>query len=186
MQFTSFKNLWAPQKMGKMPLIEVLDWGLIEYTQALARQENLVEKIHHEKSRGILIVCSHPPVITLGRKTQPGDVFAWSGPLVEVSRGGRATYHGPSQLVLYPIINLDHPENDFPKRDIGWFLRTIESSIVDTLKKFGVESTGRSTQKKSESESATDETGVWVDQKKLLPSALEFVIGSRFMVLRLT
>ncbi len=150
-----------------MSLIEISDWGLIDYQQALTKQENLLEKIHQQSARGCLILCSHSPVVTLGRKTEPGDVFAWNGPIIEVSRGGRATYHGPSQLMVYPIINLNHSKNKFPKQDIGWFLRALESSIVNTLKKFGVDSTGKTFQKKSIEDSGTDETGVWVDAKKI-------------------
>ena len=83
------------------------DWGLIEYGAALKRQTQAVEAvIADENHPGFLIFCSHPAVVTMGRQTQAEDVFAWDGPLIEVSRGGRATYHGPSQLVVYPILNL--------------------------------------------------------------------------------
>lgn len=140
------------------------DWGLIDYREALAKQEALVEKIHQEGSSGILVFCSHPAVVTLGRKTQPGDVFGWQGPVVEIARGGRATYHGPSQLVIYPLLNLDRA----PKpRDIAWYLRTLEDSIVRVLASEGVEAVGRSLQKKSESDLEADETGVWVGSRKI-------------------
>ena len=87
--------------------VEVIDWGLVDYREAFSRQEKLVEQILKKETCEKIIVCSHPPVVTLGRGTKPGDVFAWSGEKIEVNRGGRATYHGPSQIILYPLIELD-------------------------------------------------------------------------------
>lgn len=147
--------------------MEIQDWGLIDYEQALKKQEELVEKIASEKSEGVFVFCSHPAVVTLGRKTQPGDVFAWDGPVKEISRGGRATYHGPSQLVVYPILNLEFAAPGRPMRDIGWFLRSLENAIVRTLSDFGVEAVGKSLQKKSNIENAQEETGVWVGSQKI-------------------
>jgi lipoate-protein ligase B len=90
-----------------MPNMVVQDWGLIDYQEALNKQLELVEVLSQEQNHpGFLIFCTHPHVVTTGRQTKPEDIFAWKGPVVDVSRGGRATYHGPSQLVIYPIINL--------------------------------------------------------------------------------
>lgn len=143
------------------------DWGLIAYDEALRKQEALVEETAAKKSAGTLVFCTHPPVVTLGRKTQEGDVFGWQGPRIEISRGGRATYHGPSQLLIYPIYNLDFERSLAPKRDIGWYLRNFENAIVDTLAVFGIEAQGRSLQKKSAAETGEDETGVWVGDRKI-------------------
>ncbi|GIL18264.1 MAG: hypothetical protein BroJett040_20150 [Oligoflexia bacterium] len=148
-------------------MIEFQDWGPIEYEKALEKQEQLVEKVAAEKSEGVLVFCTHPPIVTLGRKTEAGDVFAWQGPIKEISRGGRATYHGPSQLVIYPIINLDLPTNNRPQRDIGWYLRTLENAIIDVLKTEGITAIGKSLQKKSQTDSGTEETGVWVGNQKI-------------------
>jgi lipoyl(octanoyl) transferase len=147
--------------------MEFVDWGLVDYQEALKKQEALLEDVYREKSEGIVVFCSHPAVVTLGRKTQTGDVFAWQGPIVEISRGGRATYHGPSQLVIYPILNLDYEKASYPRRDIGWFLRSLEKAIVLTLKDHGIESIGKSLQKKSQEEIPTEETGVWVGRQKI-------------------
>lgn len=148
-------------------MLEFQDWGLIDYEQALNRQLELVEKVAEEKSHGYLIFCTHEPVVTLGRKTQPGDVFSWKGPVKEISRGGRATYHGPSQLVIYPILNMDFIHAQHPQRDIGWFLRSFENAIVQTLKNYGIEALGKSLQQKSLNEDASEETGVWVGRQKI-------------------
>jgi len=147
--------------------MEVQNWGLIDYEEALQKQELLVEQIAESNSEGVLVFCTHPPVVTLGRKTQPGDVFDWNGPVREISRGGRATYHGPSQLVVYPILNINLAGHKRPFRDIHWYLRTLENSIIDVLASYGVRSVGKSLQKKSADSFAADETGVWVENQKI-------------------
>ena len=78
--------------------------------------------------------------------------MAWKGEVHQVSRGGEATYHGPGQVVVYPIINLKRRECD-----IGRLLRGIESSLISTLKNWNVES----------EPAGTTPTGVWVDGKKV-------------------
>lgn len=147
-------------------MIEFIDWGLIDYEEALKKQEALVEQIAENKQAGAIVFCSHPPVVTLGRKTQAGDVFAWDGPIKEVSRGGRATYHGPSQLVVYPILNLDLNDSNenqkWPKHDIGWHMRNLEEAIVRTLRLYKIESFGKSMQT-----TGGEETGVWVGTQKV-------------------
>lgn len=144
--------------------MEFVDWGLIDYEQSLHDQEVLVEKVAAEKAPGVVVFCSHPAVVTLGRKTQPGDLFAWDGPVKEISRGGRATYHGPSQQVVYPVVNLDVLE---PHRDIAWYLRSLENAIIATLADYGIEAVGKSLRKKSADDSGAEETGVWVGDKKI-------------------
>ena len=143
------------------------DWGLNTYETALAQQASLVDKVHAENLPGFLIFCSHPPVVTLGRATQDGDVFAWQGPQIEVSRGGRATYHGPSQLVIYPILNLTHARKGRAVREVVGYLRTLEESLVEVLHTYKVQAQGRSLQKKNSAVSGADETGVWIGAKKL-------------------
>jgi lipoyl(octanoyl) transferase len=138
--------------------VNVEDWGLVEYQQALDRQLSCLELVAQNPNTGFIIFCSHPAVVTVGRKTQPGDVTEWQGPLIEIARGGRATYHGPSQLVVYPILPLDQLEKN---RDIGWFLRTFEASIVATLAHYDITARGKSDGKNLE------DTGVWVGEKKI-------------------
>lgn len=146
---------------------EVQDWGLIEYNSALKKQEELVEQVSQSQSRGVLVFCQHPAVVTLGRSTRPGDVTSWKGPTLEVSRGGRATYHGPSQMVIYPIVNLNLQGPQRPAKDIAAYLRNFENSIVEILKEYGVNSQGRSLQKKVSDPEHSDETGVWIGNQKI-------------------
>lgn len=147
--------------------MEFLDWGLVDYGESLLRQEALLTEVAEKQSRGFLVFCQHPPIVTLGRGTKAGDLTTWQGPVLEVSRGGRATYHGPSQLVIYPIVNLAIATPGRPAKDIGAFLRNFENSLVSTLKSYGIEAQGRSLQKKSEKDSEGEETGVWVGSKKI-------------------
>lgn len=143
---------------------EFQNWGLIDYERSLEKQYSLVESTSRDsQTLGTLVFCSHPPVVTLGRKTQPEDIFAWTGPTIEVNRGGRATYHGPSQLVVYPIFNLKKI-SDPP--DVVKFLRSLENIVISALKTYEVVGTGRTRGPQSEGTDLED-TGVWVGEKKL-------------------
>ena len=141
------------------------DWGSVDYPQALERQLILLEKIAETDHPGVLVFCTHPPVVTLGRATQADDLSDWQGPTIEVSRGGRATYHGPSQLVIYPLVNLKKARKNRKEKEIVGFLRDFESAIVKTLAIYGLNAQGKSLQKKADS--AEDATGVWVGEKKI-------------------
>lgn len=149
------------------PNLTFQDWGLINYQEALNKQLELVEKVAVEQNDGYLIFCTHPPVVTLGRVTQPGDVFGWKGQTIEIARGGRATYHGPSQLVVYPIVNLKKERQGRKPQEISGYLRVLENAIVATLKDYGIESVGKSLQAKDEKNPETEETGVWVGRQKI-------------------
>lgn len=138
------------------------DWGLIPYAEALERQLRTLDIIHEGQHSGTVVFCSHPPVVTCGRSTTPEDLMGWSGDTYEVSRGGRATYHGPSQLVVYPLINLKHASQHRASGEVVGFLRQLENSIIAALNDLNIPAIGRSLQKKSDDTSTTDETGVWV------------------------
>lgn len=148
------------------PIFE--DWGLIDYEQALQRQLERVETVSQDQNHpGFLIFCTHPAVVTTGRQTLPEDVFAWQGPVVEVSRGGRATYHGPSQLVVYPILNLKSERQGRGPQEVRGYLRALELAIVETLKEFGITAVGKTPQKLPGQQAESEETGVWVNDKKI-------------------
>lgn len=142
--------------------MEVHDWGLIQYELAYRRQLEAVERLIKGEGDEQLIFCSHPSIVTLGRGVKEGDVFAWSGETLEVNRGGRATYHGPNQIVVYPIVNLDSRH-----RDVHRHMRVLEDSVVDTLAEFGVSAVGNSKQARTESDSPDDATGVWIGDRKI-------------------
>lgn len=141
------------------------DWGLIDYDLALKKQIEYVDIVSQtENHPGFLIFCSHPEVVTVGRQTQPDDLFAWPGPVIEVSRGGRATYHGPSQVVVYPILNIKNARQSRGPQEVRGFLRDLEKSIVMTLKDFSIEAHGKTSDK---TEHSLEDTGVWVGDKKI-------------------
>ena len=135
--------------------LQVEDWGLISFESAQKKQDELAERVRLKMAPPTLIFCTHEPIVTLGRKSTESDAGTWTGAISAVNRGGRATYHGPSQLIGYPIIDLD-----FIGRDIHVYLTVIENAIVAALAQFGLKSHGR---KSSESSA----TGVWIDEKKI-------------------
>lgn len=147
---------------------KVLDWGLIDYAEATEKQLQLVQEVGADENHaGCIIFCTHPHVVTTGRQTKPDDVFSFKGPVIEVTRGGRATYHGPSQLVIYPILNLKKPRAGRGSQEIRGYLRDFEKAIVQTLAEYGIEAVGKTAQKLAGAEAETDETGVWVGQQKI-------------------
>jgi lipoyl(octanoyl) transferase len=146
----------------KSHAIAVEHWGEVSYIEALARQAEYVDGVSRELRRETLIFCSHPPVVTLGRGTKPGDVFGWQGETVEVTRGGRATYHGPSQTVVYPILDLNSRG-----RDLHLYMRNLEGAILETLDSFGINAMANSLQVEDGSEEAAPATGVWIQSKKI-------------------
>lgn len=133
-------------------MIHVIDWGLIPYELAQSEQLKLVEAVQANPKDEFIIFCSHPSVVTLGRATEKSDIQGWDGPIFEVSRGGRATYHGPEQIVVYPILHLQTR-----KPDLHWYLRQLEESIIRSLKHYDLMAEGKK----------DDATGVWIGQQKI-------------------
>lgn len=153
-----------PENQAEAPLI-VQEWGFVPYQEALERQLTLVHEVAEKDLPGYLVFCSHPPIVTKGRSTRVGDIFDWSGETLEVSRGGRATYHGPSQLIVYPIVNLKFARKTRRDREVVGFIRDFENALVDCLAEFQITTVGRSLQKNLNSEK--DETGIWYQNQKL-------------------
>jgi lipoyl(octanoyl) transferase len=143
-------------------MITVEQWGEVSYREALGRQEEYVDQVSRELRREALVFCSHPPVVTLGRGTKPGDVFGWTGETFEVSRGGRATYHGPSQTVVYPILDLNSRGRDLHK-----YMRLMEESILEVLSSFDIEAVANAMQTEDGSIETAPATGVWINSKKI-------------------
>ncbi len=135
--------------------IAVNDLGLIDYEKALEIQLSTLTQF----KSNTLIFCSHPRVVTTGRATQKQDIINWSGKIVEVSRGGRATYHGPNQLVIYPIVDLKKYFNS----DLHKYLRFLESVIIATLKNYNLDCSNKSQSVANDE----NQTGVWINDKKI-------------------
>lgn len=129
--------------------------GRISYSDALALQEQLVaEKLASPDRADELLLLEHEPVYTIGRtpdRTSLRDPASLPHPLVTISRGGQATYHGPGQLVGYPILDLDRRG-----RDLHLYLRALEDFLVGVCAHFGVAAQRRE-----------GLTGTWVGGRKI-------------------
>ncbi|HPI40226.1 MAG TPA: lipoyl(octanoyl) transferase LipB [Pseudobdellovibrionaceae bacterium] len=154
--------------------LEFEDWGLIDYEKAQEKQLALLEHVHETQGLGRVVFCTHPPLVTLGRQTLESDLCGWTGPIHQSSRGGRATYHGPSQIVIYPIINLHHPYSRNLKLEVVNFIRFLENLVIQTLDDYGIVAlphSNQSNQPSSHEESLNFkkniETGVWVEHSKI-------------------
>lgn len=118
----------------------------VDYAEALALQRRL----HAERVRGdrgdALVLLEHPSVYTAGRLTRRSERPSDGTPVVEVDRGGRLTWHGPGQLVGYPIVKLPEPI------DVVAHVRRLEAALIELIAEFGVEGT-----------QVAGRSGVWVD-----------------------
>src|SRR5437667_1649210 len=117
--------------------LEVRRLGRTRYEDAHRLQENLLAERIEGRTGDLLLFTEHEPVITLGRKSPPseaGEAVGANMPIVAVERGGEATYHGPGQVVGYPILFL--PEG---RRDLHRYLRDLEEVVICALADFRVE-----------------------------------------------
>jgi lipoyl(octanoyl) transferase len=154
-----------------MPEVQCIDLGLIDYKEAWDFQETLFKKIIDQKIAkrtddtienplNYLLICEHPHVYTLGKSGKEDHLLLSEHELdtheatyYKINRGGDITYHGPGQLVVYPIFDLDQFFTDIHK-----YMRYLEEAVIQTLAEFGILS-GR----------MKGLTGVWLDADK--PSA---------------
>ena len=119
----------------------VLPLGTVPYADALELQRAVARaRIAGELAQDVLLLVEHPPVVTLGRSTKqqhvttsPALLAAHGVELYEVERGGDVTFHGPGQLVGYPIVDLKRH-----RRDLHWFLRQVEEALIRGLAEHGV------------------------------------------------
>jgi len=113
----------------------VVDLGHAPYRDAWARQLALVESRQRDEAPDTLLVVEHPHVFTLGRRREAAaNVLAPGGvEVIEIERGGDVTYHGPGQLVAYPIVLLGEGE-----RDLHRYLRNLEEGVIATCARFGL------------------------------------------------
>jgi lipoyl(octanoyl) transferase len=137
---------------------EVRDLGLIDYGRAFEVQRELVEKRKRGEIPDQLLILEHPHVITLGRNGDVKNLLAGEDVLrragiafCPTDRGGDITYHGPGQIVGYPIVDLREW-----KRDVVAYVRGIEEVLIRALAEFGIEA-----------DRLAGKTGVWVDGRKV-------------------
>jgi lipoyl(octanoyl) transferase len=133
--------------------------GRVRYAEALELQRNLArDRISGAIPQDVLMLVEHDPVVTLGRSSKDKNLLSSAGflaskgvELFEVERGGDVTFHGPGQLVGYPIVDLRRH-----KQDLHWYLRQLEHALIDALGTYGIPG-----------ERSTGYTGVWTKGRKI-------------------
>jgi len=143
-----------------MPLLQVLDLGTVDYGTALKLQETLVELRKRGRIADTLLLLEHPPVITLGRNAKAANIVARPEFLAErgvevfdINRGGDVTFHGPGQLVGYPIVDLRELT---PKTGAVQFVRNMEEALIRACADWDIGA-----------ERVAGLTGVWTPERKI-------------------
>lgn len=135
-----------------------IDWGLTHHKQAFERQIDLVEKRRAGKLDDTLIFTEHLPVYTIGVRKGAQNNLIWEEKtlrdqgieVIHTNRGGDITYHGPGQIVGYPIISLEH------NKDLHAYLRSLEQVLIQSLGHFGLAPQRRE-----------GKTGIWLKDRKI-------------------
>jgi lipoate-protein ligase B len=138
--------------------LRLFDLGLADFQTAWDFQRSIFLQVKKGDMPGALIFCRHKPVITIGRQGSKQNILVEAQQLerlniatFQIERGGDVTYHGPGQLCIYPIVNLA-----CFKKDIHWFLRSLEALACETLSGFGI---------KAQTKSGF--SGLWIRQAKI-------------------
>lgn len=137
---------------------KIMDLGLVDFVEAWKLQKQALQEIKAGLYNCALILCRHYPVITLGRGSNIKNILVDSKRLkderiqsYEIERGGDVTYHGPGQLIAYPVLNLC-----YFKKDIHWYLRKLEDLVIECLGDFKIRGSRRE-----------GLTGVWINKEKI-------------------
>jgi lipoyl(octanoyl) transferase len=144
--------------MVKRAATPFVDWGRTEYRAAVEAQRALVEARRASEIEDVLVFTEHEPVFTVGARTGAARHVLWDEAMrvargvavVETNRGGDVTYHGPGQLVGYPIVSLE------PRCDLHAYLRMLEQTLINALGTLGLAAGRREGQ-----------TGVWLGRRKI-------------------
>jgi lipoate-protein ligase B len=135
-------------------IVDHRDWGTREYPDALAEMRALRGARRRGEIPDTLVLVEHPPVITVGVQGSDGDVLPPGVPVFAVERGGKSTYHGPGQLVGYPIVDLN-PRG----RDVRRYVTELEEVVIRALAGVSVIATRRSGHR-----------GVWIEERRKIAS----------------
>jgi len=123
--------------------------GLIDYEEALAIQRQLHQEVVDQISASSLLLLQHPPVFTAGRRTLDSERPIDGSKVIDVDRGGKITFHGPGQIVGYPIVKLKKPN------DVVGFVRQLEKALIQTCQDFNIEG-----------QTYCERSGVWVRDER--------------------
>ena len=139
-------------------ICRTIDLGVVDYDRAFALQKGHVERLYRDQGEEVLIFVEHPHVITVGRNAtgaaivaDPRAIASRGAKVVATDRGGDVTYHGPGQLVGYPILRLEPG-----RRDIRQYVHDLEQVLIDTIGDFGVSADRHPVHR-----------GVWVGDRKI-------------------
>jgi lipoate-protein ligase B len=146
------------QDLNITPPLDVVDWGRTEYADAFERQKALVDLRRSGDAPDTLVLTEHAPVYTIGMRKGADQHLIWNEAqlkaqgvtVIRSNRGGDITYHGPGQIVGYPILSLQE------RRDLHAYLRDLEAVVIRTLATFGLESARRA-----------GKTGIWLGERKI-------------------
>lgn len=148
----------------------VVEWGVVPYATAADGQRALVASRKARQVPDLLVLCEHPHVITLGRNARrehlrlaEGELIARGVAVHATNRGGDVTYHGPGQLVGYPIFDLGGL-----RKDVAWYVRSLEEVLIRVAADFGISANRMpATQARTEASGKPCYTGLWVGEEKL-------------------
>ena len=112
--------------------LTIKDLGLIEYQSAWQLQKQIQQEVIDSRAKNTLLLLEHPSVYTAGRRTEITDRPIDDTPVIDVDRGGKITWHGPGQIVGYPILRLKN------STDVVGFVRELESSLIEVCEYFGI------------------------------------------------
>ena len=143
--------------------LEVYDLGTVDYVEMWDRQAELAAQRADGLINDQLLFLEHPNTYTAGKRTQPEDRPINGLPVVDVDRGGRITWHGPGQLVCYPIIKLAEPV------DVVDYVRRVEEAIIQVVRDLGLQDAGR----------VDSRSGVWIPGNDTRPERKVGALGIR-------
>jgi len=143
--------------------LEVDDLGTVDYVEMWDRQAELAAQRADGLINDQLLFLEHPNTYTAGKRTQPEDRPTNGLPVVDVDRGGRITWHGPGQLVCYPIIKLAEPV------DVVDYVRRVEEAIIQVVRDLGLQDAGR----------VDGRSGVWIPGNDTRPERKVGALGIR-------
>ena len=136
-------------KREEVSTINCQSLGLIDYEEALAIQRQLHQEVVDQISASSLLLLQHPPVFTAGRRTLDSERPIDGSKVIDVDRGGKITFHGPGQIVGYPIVNLKKPN------DVVGFVRQLEKALIQICQDFNIKG-----------QTYCERSGVWVRDER--------------------
>ena len=136
-------------KREEISTINCQSLGLIDYEEALVIQRRLHQEVVDQLSANSLLLLQHPPVFTAGRRTLDSERPIDGSKVIDVDRGGKITFHGPGQIVGYPIVKLKKPN------DVVGFVRQIEKALIQICQDFNIEG-----------QTYCERSGVWIRDER--------------------